>query len=124
MIDYLSFFPLLLVASLWCFGIYIACQYDKEVKQEVTEDGWLERHVLSNKMVLWWFGYGAEFLPWYLNKPLCKCVSCMASIHGSAIFLLFYPWEVSLVELIPIWILFVGCLAGLNQLIANRFLDE
>lgn len=123
MIDFIHFPALLALASLWCFGFYIACQYDKEVKREIASDcdGWVERHIITNKMVLWWYGYGCEFLPWYLNKPLCKCVTCMASVHGSAVFFLFYPIDGPINETITTWIFFIGCLAGTNQLAANYF---
>lgn len=126
MIDYLAFFAVLIIGSLWCFGIYFACQYKKTVEHKVYPDknGWEKVDTISEKSLLWWFGYFCEALPWYLGNPLCKCVTCMASIHGSLVFLLFYPNELTLIELIPSWIIYVGALAGLNQLIANRFLDE
>lgn len=121
-ITLLYFFSLLVLASLWCFGVYIACQYDKEEVHQVTRDGgWDKAFIIKNKMLLWWFGYACESLPWWLSKPLCKCVTCMASIHGTLIFFLYFPLEYSLSELLLIWPLFVGALAGLNQLIANKF---
>lgn len=121
MIDYWNFFGLLGTAALWCFGFYTACQYEIETEKHINSQGKVEYFDhLSYTMLLWWFGYMCAKLPWYLNKPLCKCVTCMASIHGTLIFFLFYPMG-TIQELLITWPLFIVSLAGLNQLIANKF---
>lgn len=57
-----------------------------------------------------------ENLPLWVNKPLWRCPPCMASFHGSVIYLLFMVGDYGL----WLWIPFIVCLAGVNYMIVNR----
>ena len=54
-----------------------------------------------------------EDCPRGLNKPLFLCPPCMASIHGSFIYLTILSHDYGLI----LWIPFVVCLAGFNYFI-------
>lgn len=90
--------------------------------------------------VFWIWGVKALFLPqfifgkiglWiesrspvWLIKPLYTCPTCMASVHGTLVFILFNPgpfWDYPS----PLWQwpIFCVCLAGLNFII-SEFLYE
>jgi hypothetical protein len=58
--------------------------------------------------------WGRSNLPDWITKPTFNCAYCMASVHGTAFFLMFlwgYP--------VYLWIIFVVCLTGLTALIKN-----
>jgi hypothetical protein len=87
---------LLLLSSLWTMGVNTLFQED----------------MILEKMGQW----QDENLPLWVNKPLWRCPPCMASFHGSVIYLLFMVGDYGL----WLWIPFIVCLAGVNYLIVNR----
>lgn len=124
MIDFLFLFPLLLLNTLWIAGIYVACQYEvtteKKISQEPGTGAWITRDIkyFKDKMLLWWVRYYTRHWPWYVKKPLYDCMACMASIHGTIFVIIFLPFTLKTLIILPFYL---GALAGLNQLIANKF---
>ena len=87
---------LLALSSLWCLGISSLFQEDM---------------ILEKLGQLF-----DETIPVWLNKPTWRCPPCMASFHGSLIYLLVLVGDYGLL----LWVPFVICLAGLNYVIVNR----
>ena len=118
----LTVFGLLLLNSLWIIGLYNSCDY--ESKEEIyinpadTTQNYTKK-VFISKQLLWWVKYYTRHWPWWITKPLYSCCSCMASIHGTLFIVLFMPFTVETLIIAPFY---VGALAGLNQLVANKFL--
>ena len=56
-----------------------------------------------------------ETLPEWINKPLWRCPPCMASVHGTILWLTFLSGEYGLLS----WPFFVVCLCGVNYVIVN-----
>ena len=90
------FATLLSLSSLWTLGINSLFQED----------------MILERLGQW----QDENLPLWANKPLWRCPPCMASFHGSVIYLTFAVGEFGL----WLWVPFVVCLAGLNYIIVNR----
>ena len=93
---------ILLLSSLWCFGFHIV--FTKLVIG----------HILGIDFDSWWDNY---LTPWQrtVSKPLFACPACMASAHGTVIFLAYFRPEVSW----GYWPLFCIALCGLNFIISN-----
>lgn len=90
-----NFLPLLLIASLVCFGVWNA---------------------FAPGMILGWLGnIWDRRLPECLQKPLYSCPPCLASIYGSVVWILAggdLTW----------WLPFVLALSGLNRIVAGNLL--
>lgn len=51
----------------------------------------------------------------WINKPTIECKYCMASVHGTIIYLIFlshYPWWM--------WIIFCFCCCGMTAIFDNK----
>jgi hypothetical protein len=81
-----------LLVALWCWGFYKATQPGN---------------------VLGVLGTLAAALPPILHKPICGCISCMASIHTLCVAILL-GWGIS-IELIVV----VVVAAGINAIISE-----
>lgn len=119
MIDFPFIFCLLVFNCLWCVGIFEACQYEVvEEKFHSEKTGWKINYDFRDRMLLWWFSFNTRGWPWWVKKPLYGCLTCMASIHGALFLLVFAPFSGYTLLVAPFY---VGALAGLNQLVANKF---
>lgn len=68
-------------------------------------------------MILGWLGNVWEKrLPDAINKPLWSCPPCMASVHGTWIWMLFGGG-------LGMWLPFVLALSGLNRIVAAKLLQ-
>lgn len=110
------FFTLLLTNSLYCIGLYKACQVafniDDEPNHGVIED---------SKMILWWVRYYSyRYLGKFWTKPVCDCPPCMASLHSLYVFwpLVIYFYGFHHIELL-IYCVFVGALCATNWIMIN-----
>jgi hypothetical protein len=91
---------LLLLTALACTGLHVACMWDSMILE------------LPARWV-------AIYLPWQATMPLFGCLTCMASLWGTA------AWWVWAAAYSPLlwweawlgWLPFVLALAGLNTLI-------
>jgi hypothetical protein len=83
-----EFLQFLFIAAFWIFGFHFAF---KEGKIFGRIGDWLRYRPIS--------------------KPLTECPMCMASVHGTAFYLYFMPFD------IVMWIVFVVCLCGLNYIL-------
>lgn len=97
MIDFLSHIA---ACSLFCLGLHA-----------VTDDG----------MLLDFVRKPFKNSPWYITKPLFACPPCMASFWGTSYFIGYALTVQFFVGLIPLWILFVFCVAGLNAVLAKWY---
>jgi hypothetical protein len=91
-----DFILLLIIGSLWCFGIYAP-----------FSEGYIFENIGN---------FGIKHLG-KLAKPLFACTVCMPSIHGSIIAVIFYDWT---------WMAgaFVICLCGLNFIVKSILFPE
>lgn len=121
MIDLLPIFCLMAFNCMWIVGFFVSCQYEVEAYTHINPDkGMIPiiSYKVKEKMILWWVKwYTQDFLGWF-KKPLYDCCACMASVHGILFMLVFLPHTIETLCLAPFYI---GALAGLNQLVANKF---
>lgn len=93
-----DFLVWLIISSFWIWGVHFCCR-----ENQVLE-------ILGNVI--------DNILPKWASKPLVRCPMCMASVHGTAIYLLSplpYFWYMH--------ILFVVALCGLNDIIDGLTAD-
>lgn len=111
---------LLLFNSALCFGFWNACLYEvKDGGIQIGSEYELELKKIEIKGVLWRLEKWASNKWFY--KPLCGCISCMASLHS------IYPYwtymcatnsiNLNAVLFYPVYIL---ALSGLNYLIERE----
>lgn len=50
-------------------------------------------------------------MPSWLSKPLFDCPPCMSSVHGTLVYLIFYP------EGVFLWFFYIVVLCGVNYII-------
>lgn len=82
------------VALAWCWGFSFCFRSDE----------------IFGKIGDW----GRKNLPEWVAKPTFDCPYCLASLHGTAFFILFlwgYP--------VHLWLIFIVCLTGLSALIGK-----
>lgn len=96
-----------LVTSLWCIGLHTVA-----VKLIIEE-------VMGTDIEMFWDG-SPELPRWkkLIYKPLWACPACMASLWGTLIFWIVFPYMGIL-----LWIPFCICLCGLNFVIGQFFVE-
>lgn len=75
------------------------------------------------KNILWWVRYYGEALPWYLQKPLYLCPTCMASFHGAYVYMIYCFVKDMPIEAVYLLPLYTLALAGVNQL-TGKLMNE
>ena len=71
----------------------------------------------DSKMVGWWLRYySLKVFGEYWSKPLFTCPPCMASVHGTWVYLLMSPmgWQ-----MLPVYLLFLCGLVALTQTVTK-----
>jgi len=99
---------LLIFNSLLIVGIYNAVDYELDVDRKPT-----------NKKILWWVKWYTRKLPSWFTDPIYGCIMCMASVHS---FYIFWLFNSASLENIPIYIIYIFALSGLNSLIYGKLL--
>lgn len=97
----------IIIASLAIMGVSYAMEFDLDENRKPV-----------NKELLWFVKYYTlvvlnRCMLSYFAKPLVLCTICMASVWGSAVYLLLTP-EIKPIE----WVVTVAAVAGLNRLIS------
>ncbi len=108
MLTSLLIFTVVLIAnSFYCIGFNRSCQYDEQANEY---------------MILWRVKkYSEKWLGQFWSKPVCGCVTCMASLHGVIPFLLTEMAVNGLsADSIYRWVFYTVILAGLNSFINER----
>ena len=137
---------LLIANSLLCLGVWVATQWDGSdsfdelsdilqkrqkgltIHSAISCDGnpfydkeYRDSHI-TDKMILWWIRYYGSALPKFWQKPLYRCLPCMASIWSVPVLttavLMGMLEPVQALILAPTYIL---ALAGLNYIISTKF---
>lgn len=97
-----EFIQLLFISSLWIWGIHF---------------------IFKPNQILGLPGDVVREWPRWIYKPTIGCPQCMASIHGTIIYLIAHSWVYdhgfSVLLLIP----FIICLSGLNHIITEFLYD-
>lgn len=88
----------ILICSLVITGLYATTQ------SEMIFEG------IANRLTL--------ILPYFIQKPLFKCIICMASIWGSIYY--FANFDFAIIQ----YIKFIFAVAGLNTIIAYKILND
>lgn len=111
---------LLLANSLLCLGVWVATQWDGS--DTFDEYGPIEGSQVKDPMALWWVRWYGSLLPKFWQKPLYRCLPCMASVWSVPVLttavLMGMLSPVQALILAPTYIL---SLAGLNYIVANKF---
>lgn len=87
----IDFILLLILTSLWCFGVWNAFDEDMVF-------GGLRKYI--------------DNWPGWIRKPLVDCPPCLASVHGFAAYAIFHEIDLMVIP-------FIVCLSGLNWLLLN-----
>lgn len=106
---------LLYFNHLWIFGLW------KAFHVEFVSDDYPGAGVINkSKSVLWFVTvWSVNKFGWHVSKTVCLCPPCMASLHSTYLY-----WSLALCfgftpVMIPVYIFYVGCLAGYNELRMN-----
>lgn len=128
---------LLVFTSLYSVGIHVATRYmtsriyynqqGEQVNPEVTmnynPDTYDQVFEPKGSMAMGILGYWAEsLLPEWIHKPLVSCLSCMASFHGTYIYLGYWILHGCPERMIWLiwWPIFIFALCGLNSLLGQK----
>lgn len=102
------------ISSMWCIGLHVVVK--KLVFEEIIgielDNFWNSIHYVWKK---------PRFISrrWKLIlKPLFACPACMASIWGTLIFWIVFPYMGFM-----FWIPFCVCLCGLNYFVSQFFVE-
>jgi len=111
---------LLLSNSFLCLGVWVATQWDGS--DSFDEYGHITGTQIKDPMILWWIRYYGSALPKFWQKPLYRCLPCMASIWSVPVLttavLLGMLGPVQALILAPTYIL---ALSGLNYIVSTKF---
>ena len=120
---------LILLTSLFIFGFHYVTLYTPNFKPDLKSDFNSVANSPTHKEVipkerelLWWYRYYViKYLPLVLQKPLIKCVVCMASPYTT---LFYWSWVFGTYQDINystfiIWVVAVVAVAGLNRLLRS-----
>jgi len=109
---------LLIANSLLCVGVYVGTQWNES--DTFDEDPQRYRDLSkTGMMVLWWIRYYISYLPEFVQKPVYKCLPCMASFWSIPVFGMF-AW-VNGLSLLFVYPLYILSLAGLNYILAKKY---
>ena len=72
---------LIFINSLLCLGFYQACTY-YQAERQVDTGGYFSTQVYHEKGLLWFIPYYLRNAPWWFNKPIHACLTCMAGLHS------------------------------------------
>lgn len=85
------FIEILLLGALVIVGIFRITTYTKLITKDVHSNGEVKvvtGERIENKQILWFIKYyGTKWLGERVMKPVCGCIPCMASIHGTWVYL-------------------------------------
>lgn len=96
---------LLIINSFVCYGFYHATVYH-------TYEQVADIKPAADKGVLWFVSYWVKGTIW--EKPVCNCLTCMASLHSVYVYWSFMDWTLDNLYVYPVYIL---SLAGFNTLL-------
>lgn len=97
-----EFIQLLFISSLWIWGV---------------------RCALMPGQILGAAGEIIATLPKWIYKPTIGCPQCMASVHGTVIYIVAHSFIPAGPAAIVFWLPFVVCLSGLNHIITEFIYD-
>lgn len=88
---------LLIFNTFVCVGVYVATQWDgsdsfDHLNDEMRYNGetahkMTPRYEIGDPMILWWLRYYASYLPKFWQKPIYRCLPCMASVWSVPVLL-------------------------------------
>ena len=113
---------LLIFNTFICVGVYIATQWDgSDQFDEYPEK--LRGFDIKDPMILWWLRYYASYLPKFWQKPVYRCLPCMASVWSVPVLLTAVLIGVlGVFEAIVIAPTYILSLAGVNYWISTKIL--
>jgi hypothetical protein len=117
MVDSTSLLTILILSSVWCFGFHAVVK--KLILREIfdydLDEAWSRGYIQE-------LPSGGGIPAWVKSilKPIFACPTCMASVHGTAIFFAFVLGYLPLI-MWPVWCI---CLCGLNFIIQNIIYPE
>jgi len=122
---------LLLFNTFLCVGVYVATQWDGSdsfdyMGDELKYKGeWVGKSYptfeIDNPMILWWIRYYGSQLPKFWQKPVYRCLPCMASVWSVPVLITAVLIGVlSLGEAVLIAPTYILSLAGINYFVSTR----
>lgn len=122
---------LILLNSFLCVGVYVATQWDgsdsfDHMNDELKYKGeWVGKYdktyELDNPMILWWIRYYGSKLPKFWQKPLYRCLPCMASVWSVPVLTTaVIIGLISATQAVIIAPTYIISLAGLNYFISTK----
>ncbi len=105
--DY-SILPILILNCLYIFGFANATEYGLNVDNEPD---------VKDRELLWFVRWGLRNTPNYIQKPIFRCVVCMASLH-SWVYLVFNH-DLTLMNLCT-YIIYIFALSGFNKFVNDN----
>lgn len=105
--DY-TIFPILILNCLYIFGFATATEYSLDVDEEPDK---------KDREVLWFIRWYLRNAPNYIQKPIFRCVVCMASVH-SWVYLVFNH-DLTLMNVLT-YIIYIFALSGFNKLVNDN----
>jgi len=104
---------LLILNALAIKGFYYATQFDGwESYHEWGDTSW--NYGKDWKGALWWVRFYGVMLPEWMQKPLFSCNKCMASFHGSYVFIGYLYFNQISLEYLWCYPVYVLALVGVN----------
>lgn len=116
---------LLIFNALICAGLYTAMQFEfmySSFDKKKTPDDIDSK----TKGVLWWWKFAvldANWMPYWLSKPLGNCLTCMASVYSFVPFWWYVKWNMDIASNWALYPFYILALAGLNR-IFDKYLNE
>jgi hypothetical protein len=122
---------LLIFNTFVCVGVYIASQWDDSdsfdhINDEMRYNGQTAHKIyprfeIDNPMVLWWIRYYASYLPKFWQKPIYRCLPCMASVWSVPVLLTAVLIGVlSIGQAVLIAPTYILALAGINYFLSSK----
>lgn len=103
--------------SLFVLGMYLAMQFEGSDDFDANPEQWRlmrGKPEGDDKQILWWVRWYGSYLPWWIQKFLYKCPTCMASLWSIPVFGYFGTD-------CYVWLLYVPALAALDTILAKKF---
>jgi hypothetical protein len=104
---------LLLFNSLLIWGLYLASDYDYNDNTGL----------FYSKGILWWIAFYTRNWVWWVRNPLIACTGCMASVHGSYVFITYLYLNDYPIEGLYLYPFYVLALSGMNHVV-GKFINQ